>query len=71
VTPDVSTSVLGNQPKLFENKTGRTGTQMMIGPDEKARFWTVILTDLETGRFRPITGWPSTGQEIQRYKGEA
>jgi hypothetical protein len=70
-TPGVCASVLSNRPKLFANKANRTGTHMMIGPDGSGRLWTVVLLRLGGGRFRPITGWPSTGKEIQRYRGEA
>jgi len=71
VTPGVSASVLGNQPRLFANRAGKSGTHMLIGPDEDGRFWTMILLDLGNGRFRPITGWPSTGSEARRYRGRA
>jgi hypothetical protein len=33
----------------------------------KGRFWTVILLELGSDLWRPITGWPSTGSEIRLY----
>ena len=71
VTPGLVEAVLDGQSKLFPNRAGMTGTHMMVGPDINGRFWTIILLHLQDARWRPITGWPSTGQEIQRYKGEA
>lgn len=51
--------------------TGRSGTHLMIGPDAAGRFWTIVLAmvDEETGRWRPITGWPSTRKEERTWRG--
>ena len=68
VTPTVAESVKGELPSFFENRPGKTGTHVMIGPDHTGAFWTVILltTALE-GRWRPITGWPSERDEVELY----
>lgn len=72
VTPVVAAAVLGESPRFFLNDPGKTGTHMMIGPDDNGRFWTVvILPGAEPGQWKPITGWPSTTTEIGRYNGEA
>ena len=70
VTPALVANLVAGTPKLFANKEGRAGTHMMIGPDASGRFWTVILGSLGGGRWRPITGWPSTNPETRLYRQE-
>jgi hypothetical protein len=69
LTPIVAAEVLGHAPLFFRGKTGRTATHAMIGPARDDRCWTVhILETAKPGVWRPITGWPSTGQELVLYK---
>ena len=42
----------------------------MIGPDDTVRYWSVVLLELRTELWRPITGWPGTNTEIRRYGGK-
>jgi len=68
VTPMVAEHVKDSRPKFFRNRPGKTGTHVMIGPDDTGRFWTIILLEASrTGRWRPITGWPSDTAEIAKY----
>ena len=68
VTPSLAEVVKDRQPKFFRNKEERTGTHVMVGPDEGERFWTIIiLPTVKSGRWRPITGWPSDKPEIKMY----
>lgn len=48
----------------------RTGTHLMIGPDTRGRFWTIVLVliDGDAGIWRPITGWPSTRKEARTWQ---
>jgi len=68
VTPLLAEVVKDGQSKFFGNKPGKTGTHMMVGPDDRGRFWTIIILETgQRGRWRPITGWPSDPPEIARY----
>lgn len=68
VTPVVAEEVKDSRPLFFRNRPGRSGTHMMVGPDETGRFWTIILGQTSTrGRWRPITGWPSDAREVAWY----
>jgi uncharacterized DUF497 family protein len=68
VTPMVAELVKDDRPKFFRNRPGETGTHVMIGEDDKGRFWTIILRGTgQRGRWRPITGWPSDTPEIVKY----
>jgi len=68
VTPMVAELVKDGQPKFFRNRPGKTGTHVMIGEDDRGRFWTIILLETgQRGRWRPITGWPSVTAEITQY----
>jgi hypothetical protein len=69
LTPIIAAEVLQGAPRFFRGKTGRTATHAMIGPALDGRWWTVhILETAKPGVWRPITGWPSTGQETALYK---
>ena len=69
LTPAIAELVKDNSPEFFRNKPGKTGSHQMIGPDINGRFWTVIiLATPYKGRWRPITGWPSDANEIQKYR---
>jgi hypothetical protein len=68
LTPLLADEVKDRSPKFFANKPGKAGTHKMVGPDTNDRFWTIILLPTaHRGRWRPITGWPSTGPDAQRY----
>jgi hypothetical protein len=72
LTPTVVCEVHGRAPLLFLNDPDKTGSHVMVAPDARGRFWTVIiLPTAEPGEWKPITGWPSTKSEIRRYNGEA
>ena len=71
LTPTVAESVRTGAPKLFPNGESKTGSHVMVGPNEPGRYWTVILLDLGNGKYRPITGWPSTNTEIRHYRSES
>jgi uncharacterized DUF497 family protein len=72
VTPAVVESVALGAPKLFPNVgAGRSWSNLMIGPDEDGKFWSVVLLEIAPEVWRPITGWPSTNSEIRRYEGES
>jgi hypothetical protein len=51
----------------------RSGTHLMIGPDSTGRLWTIVVVevDQEAGRWRPITGWPSTAKETEAWREES
>ena len=69
ITPRLLSRVASGEPLLFaEKRTGRSGSHLLIGPDEAGRFWTVVLARLGANRWRPITGWPSTNSEIRLYE---
>jgi hypothetical protein len=61
-------TVLTGTPKAYPNRVGRRGSQFVIGPVRRGRFWTLILLQARNGRWRPITGWPSKASEIQQYR---
>ena len=62
--------VASGEPKVFENepRANRSGTHVVVGPDEMDRFWTIVVLHVSGDIWRPITGWPSTGSEIRRYE---
>jgi hypothetical protein len=69
VTPELVLAVANGEPVVFENEgDGRSGSHVMIGSDEAGRFWTVIVLELTSEIWRPITGWPSTPSEIRLHK---
>ncbi len=68
VTPLIVQEIRDAAPKFFPNAEGKTGTHQMIGPDDNGRHWSVIILHTGfAGRWRAITGWPSTRREIKRY----
>lgn len=68
LTPVIAERVKDGQPKFFRNKPGRAGTHKMVGPDINGRLWTIIILGTShRGRWRPITGWPSTKPDIEKY----
>jgi uncharacterized DUF497 family protein len=61
-------AVVKGTPRVFENTETGVGSHRVIGPDRRGRFWTIIFVQARSGRWRPVTGWPSTAREIRRYK---
>ena len=71
VTAALLDEVAQQSPKLFPNEgQGRSGNHLLIGPAVDGRFWTIVVLELMDGVWRPITGWPSTGQELRLYREE-
>ena len=70
VTPTLVQAIMNDAPKFYANREGRTGTHMVIGSDELDRLWTIIILPAGAqGRWRAITGWPSTNTETGLYQG--
>jgi hypothetical protein len=76
LTPEIVELVGRSGPILIPNNpgVGRSGSHKMIGRAEVegtsvGEVWTVILLELGQDRWRPITGWPSTGSEKGLYLG--
>ncbi|MFN0146362.1 MAG: hypothetical protein ACKVT1_07625 [Dehalococcoidia bacterium] len=59
-------------PKFFEQVQNelRSGTHLMVGPSTTGKHWTIVIVRVDdaAGTWRPITGWPSTGREIRRWR---
>jgi hypothetical protein len=70
LTPAIVRTIASRRPKLFPNHTGlgRTGSHLMIGPDDRNRLWTVVLLDLGDDHWRPITGWQSPATHRELYE---
>lgn len=66
LTPRLVREVAGANPLFRRNKQSRAATHQMIGPDHQGAYWTVCLRqhELDRGRWRAITGWPSEHEEI-------
>lgn len=72
ITPDLVERLKDNEPKFFrETRPDRSGTHLMVAPDDSGRFWTIVLLDKGENVWRPITGWPSTNSQIRRYREES
>jgi hypothetical protein len=70
VPPERVDEVSWGPYRLLRNKRRRRGTIKMVGPDEGGAFWTVVLEKTDRpGRWRPVTGWPSTKGELTLYHG--
>jgi hypothetical protein len=62
-------SMLGEKPKFFPNRKGRTGTRLMVGPDSGGKMLSVpIIETPAKGRWRPTSGWPSKKSEIAKWR---
>ena len=70
VTPEVVREVASVEPEFFLNEGGGSGTHMMIGPDESGHLYTIILLEIGSDLWRPITGWSSDGPERAMYRQE-
>lgn len=54
--------------KRQRRRQRRSTRRQLIGRDRYGIFWTVVVEPTrERGIWRPITGWPSTPREIDRY----
>lgn len=72
LTLGIAYAVLRGRPLFFLNKPGkkRTGSHMMIGPNDRGNLWTVILLrTYDPGYFECLTGWPSVPSECTLYHG--
>jgi hypothetical protein len=69
LSPEIAFEVLIGMARFFLNKPRRTGTHMMIGPDNTGRCWTIpMLKTTKTNVWRPITGYPSAKSEMELYE---
>jgi hypothetical protein len=62
--------VIANGPYVRDNPTPRmAGSQIVIGPTDRARFLTLILQPDEdsTTRWHVMTGWESSTRQIKAY----
>src|SRR5262245_55180993 len=72
LTPAIAAEVIiEDDASFFENSGGIRGSFMAIGRDMGDHFWTIILLEVGRNVWRPITGWPSTRSQIERYMREA
>ncbi len=68
VTPVIVAEVRDNTPLFFLNDPSKSGTHIMIGPDDSGRLWTIVIVNSGgSDSWRPITGWPSDNAEIRKY----
>ena len=66
--PRIAEQVRSRLPLYFKNKAGRRATYVMVGPDRSGRSWTIAIQNTDSrGRWRPITGWLSSPQEVEQY----
>lgn len=56
--------VAENDPKLRRNKRNRAATMQMVGRDDGGKWWTVCIVVIGGGRWRAVTGWPSSPAEV-------
>jgi hypothetical protein len=67
VTPDDLWSVLLTAPQFFMNLPDHGGSHVMLGPDERGRFFYASIVQVgTTGVWRPITGWPIRSARARR-----
>jgi hypothetical protein len=68
ITPALLEGMRTQNPQFFRDaRPGRSGSHLMIAPDERGRFWSVVLLHKGGTLWRPITGWPSTNAQIRLY----
>jgi len=59
VSREAVEEVQRNAPRYFRNLPDRSGSHVMIGPDENSKFLLVVLRPpATTRRWRPVTAWP-------------
>jgi uncharacterized DUF497 family protein len=68
VSLEVVEAVATNRPRFRRNKKRRAATHQMIGPDEGGSFWVVCIRETGPSIWRPITGWPAGGHEIEWWR---
>jgi hypothetical protein len=58
------------RPKVFSNepRVNRSGSHIVIGPDDSGRMWTIVVVHIREDTWRPITGWPSTPSEMRKHE---
>jgi hypothetical protein len=62
--------VWADQPVVVFNRRDRAGTHLMVGQSSAGRCWTIVIVLAQDApnRWRPITGWPSTGKEKRAWQ---
>ena len=69
ITTDQVAAVLEGNPRFRRNKRGHAATHKMIGPDNSGIMLTVpIMPTHIYGLWQPVTAWPSTREEITRWR---
>lgn len=73
ITRTVVRQVAGGRPLFRRNKSKRSATHLMIGPDDGGKVWTICILAVNPGDglWRAITGWPSDDKERAWYKRHA
>ena len=68
ISPEKLYEIAAHDPKVLDNvpKEGRTGSHLLIAPDDAGRYWRLAAIHVYKDVWRPITGWPSTRAEIRR-----
>ena len=70
ISPALVDEVGSVDPVIVENEPGlgRSGSHKMIGPNRAGRFWSIILLHRYDDVWRPITGWPSSNNEVRIHQ---
>ena len=62
-------SVALEHPRFRRNRTERSATFQMIGPDRGGALWTICIVEtILRGRWRAVTGWPSEAGDKAWYE---
>lgn len=62
-------AVVTGRPLFVRNKRGRAAAYKVIGPDSGGTMLTIaIAATAVSGRWRPVTGWPSTKGEVTVWR---
>ena len=69
VSIEILDQVAEETPRFRRNKRRRAATHQMIGPDLGGRVWVVCILETRPFIWRPVTGWPADGPEIEWWKG--
>jgi hypothetical protein len=62
--------IIANAPAVADNPTPRvTGSKLVVGPTDAARFLTLILQPDEDSatRWHVMTGWESSARQIEAF----
>ena len=55
--------------RVSRNRTERSATFQMIGPDRGGALWTICIVEtILRGRWRAVTGWPSEASDKAWYE---